>query len=44
VHCLKYGLTVHNVLEITVLTTESEELVLGSKALDAPAKRHRAAG
>jgi len=36
VHCLKYGLTVHNVLEVHVLTMEGEELVLGSAALDAP--------
>jgi len=36
VHCLKYGLTVHNVLEVHVLTMEGEELVLGSPALDAP--------
>ena len=36
VHCLKYGLTVHNVLEVRLLTIEGEELVLGSAALDAP--------
>jgi glycolate oxidase len=36
VHCLKYGLTVHNVLEVHLLTIEGEELVLGSAALDAP--------
>jgi glycolate oxidase len=36
VHCLKYGLTVHNVLEVRLLTIEGEELVLGSRALDAP--------
>ena len=36
VHCLKYGLTVHNVLAVTVLTIEGDELVLGSEALDAP--------
>ncbi|MCS6785864.1 MAG: FAD-binding protein [Thiobacillaceae bacterium] len=36
VHCLKYGLTVHNVLRLTVLTVEGEELVFGSEALDAP--------
>jgi glycolate oxidase len=36
VHCLKYGLTVHNVLEVHLLTMEGEELVLGSAALDAP--------
>jgi len=36
VHCLKYGLTVHNVLEVRLLTIDGEELVLGSEALDAP--------
>ena len=36
VHCLKYGLTVHNVLEVTLLTVEGEQLVLGGAALDAP--------
>jgi glycolate oxidase len=36
VHCLKYGLTVHNVLEVKLLTIEGEELVLGGPVLDAP--------
>ena len=36
VHCLKYGLTVHNVLGITVQTIEGDQLVLGGKTLDAP--------
>ena len=36
VHCLKYGLTVHNVLSVTLLTIDGELLVLGSQALDAP--------
>ena len=36
VHCLKYGLTLHNVLGLTVQTIEGEELVLGGKTLDAP--------
>jgi len=36
VHCLKYGLTVHNVMEVRMLTIEGEELVLGGDALDAP--------
>ncbi len=36
VHCLKYGLTVHNVLSIRVLTIEGEELVIGSEAMDSP--------
>jgi len=36
VHCLKYGLTVHNVTGVKVLTIAGEELVLGGAALDAP--------
>jgi glycolate oxidase len=36
VHCLKYGLTVHNVMEVRMLTVEGDELVLGGEALDAP--------
>jgi glycolate oxidase len=36
VHCLKYGLTVHNVLAMRALTIDGEELVIGSAALDAP--------
>jgi glycolate oxidase len=36
VHCLKYGLTVHNVLRIKALTIEGEWLDIGSQALDAP--------
>jgi glycolate oxidase len=36
VHCLKYGLTVHNVMEVSMLTIEGEELLLGGAALDAP--------
>ncbi|WP_054892029.1 MULTISPECIES: glycolate oxidase subunit GlcD [unclassified Pseudomonas] len=36
VHCLKYGLTVHNLLKVEVLTIEGEYLTLGSDALDAP--------
>jgi len=36
VHCLKYGLTVHNILRLDVLTVDGEKLVLGSEALDAP--------
>jgi glycolate oxidase len=34
VHCLKYGLTVHNVMEVRLLTIEAEELVLGGETLD----------
>jgi glycolate oxidase len=36
VHCLKYGLTVHNILKLDVLTIEGERLTIGSDALDAP--------
>lgn len=36
VHCLKYGLTVHNVLRARVITIEGEIIELGSEALDAP--------
>ncbi|WP_447957223.1 glycolate oxidase subunit GlcD [Vreelandella sp. EE7] len=36
VHCLKYGLTVHNVLRVDVLTIEGEHMTLGSEAFDAP--------
>ncbi|MET0658124.1 MAG: FAD-binding protein, partial [Steroidobacteraceae bacterium] len=36
VHCLKYGLTVHNVLAVRVLTMDGEIITLGSAALDAP--------
>ncbi|PPE66823.1 FAD-linked oxidase C-terminal domain-containing protein [Caldimonas caldifontis] len=36
VHCLKYGLTVHNVLKVRGYTVEGEPLELGSEALDAP--------
>lgn len=36
VHCLKYGLTVHNVLRLEVVTVEGERITLGGDALDAP--------
>jgi len=36
VHCLKYGLTVHNVMSVTMVTMEGELVVLGSQALDSP--------
>ncbi len=36
IHCLKYGLTVHNILELRVITMDGEVLTLGSQALDAP--------
>ena len=34
VHCLKYGLTVHNVLEATVVTMDGDILTLGSAGHD----------
>jgi glycolate dehydrogenase FAD-linked subunit len=36
VHCLKYGLTVHNLLALRVATIEGEVLEIGSCAPDAP--------
>ncbi|MDN7846950.1 glycolate oxidase subunit GlcD [Burkholderia multivorans] len=36
VHCLKYGLTVHNILKVEILTITGDRLTLGSDALDAP--------
>ncbi|MES2354648.1 MAG: FAD-linked oxidase C-terminal domain-containing protein [Pseudomonadota bacterium] len=34
VHCLKYGLTVHNILRLRVVTIDGEILEIGSEALD----------
>jgi glycolate oxidase len=36
VHCLKYGLTVHNVLKLRIVTIEGEILEIGCDGLDAP--------
>ena len=36
VHCLKYGLTLHNVLRVRGFTVEGEAVEFGSEALDAP--------
>ncbi|MBL8424474.1 MAG: FAD-binding protein [Candidatus Accumulibacter phosphatis] len=36
VHCLKYGLTVHNVMRVRGLTIEGEVVEFGNAALDAP--------
>ena len=36
VHCLKYGLTVHNILKLDVITMQGEHLSIGSDALDSP--------
>jgi glycolate oxidase len=35
VHCLKYGLTLHNVLKVRGFTVDGEPVVFGSDALDA---------
>jgi glycolate oxidase len=34
-HCLKYGLTVHNILALEVLTMDGERLTIGAQSLDA---------
>lgn len=36
VHCLKYGLTVHNVMRVRMVTIEGDVVELGGTALDAP--------
>jgi glycolate oxidase len=36
VHCLKYGLTLHNVLQVRGYTVEGEPITFGSEALDGP--------
>ena len=36
VHCLKYGLTVHNISKLEILTIEGDELTIGCDALDSP--------
>ncbi len=36
VHCLKYGLTVHNVTKLRIATIDGEIIELGSDALDSP--------
>ncbi len=36
VHCLKYGLTLHNVLRVRGYTVQGEAVEFGSEALDAP--------
>ena len=36
VHCLKYGLTVHNILMLKVVTMEGELLTIGGQTLDTP--------
>ena len=36
VHCLKYGLTTHNLLSVEIIDVSGERIVLGSQGLDAP--------
>ena len=36
VHCLKYGLTLHNVLKVRAVTMAGELITLGAQALDGP--------
>lgn len=36
VHCLKYGLTVHNVVQVQVITIDGELLTIGGNSLDTP--------
>ena len=36
VHCLKYGLTLHNVLRVRGFTAEGEAIEFGGEALDSP--------
>ncbi|HWX02568.1 FAD-linked oxidase C-terminal domain-containing protein [Collimonas sp.] len=36
VHCLKYGLTIHNVLRVRMVTIDGDIVELGGGALDAP--------
>ena len=36
VHCLKYGLTVHNIQQLEILTIDGEALSIGTEALDTP--------
>jgi len=36
VHCLKYGLTVHNIMQLKILTMDGTFLTLGSECLETP--------
>jgi glycolate oxidase len=36
VHCLKYGLTIHNIVSVKVATIEGDIIELGSNTLDTP--------
>jgi len=34
VHCLKYGLTVHNILQLKIITSEGKLITIGTESLD----------
>ncbi len=36
VHCLKYGLTVHNIQQIKIVTIDGELITIGGEGLDSP--------
>jgi len=36
VHCLKYGLTIHNIQQVTIVTISGDIVTLGSETLDTP--------
>lgn len=36
VHCLKYGLTIHNILGLKLITPEGDLIALGGKSYDSP--------
>ncbi|MDO9106695.1 MAG: FAD-linked oxidase C-terminal domain-containing protein [Methylovulum sp.] len=36
VHCLKYGLTTHNILQLDIITMDGELVTIGSHGLDGP--------
>jgi glycolate oxidase len=36
VHCLKYGLTVHNIMKLEIITMQGEHLSIGGNSLDSP--------
>ena len=35
-HCLKYGLTVHNILELEVVTIDGDRITIGAQTPDSP--------
>jgi glycolate oxidase len=36
VHCLKYGLTVHNIFALDIITIDGERIHIGSECMDSP--------